>query len=514
MWMAFTAMLLVNIFAFGTVVAPTTTRIYVDPATNTGAVGTSFSVNINVADITTTVSLYGWEFALSFNPGILQVTGATRGSFLGADTYWAYGFIEPVIDNFNGKVTAGDMLIDLSPGQGKSGSGTLATITFYVIGEGVSALDLSGTYLPTIKSGQPIPIDHNVVDAVFDNRTTKLPPVALFKAPAYWVEALDVAFDASSSDDPDGGWIVSYFWDFGDGTNATGIVVTHAYALRGTYTVSLTITDNDGLTATASKDIIIQNWMEGGWYPDLIRKEAWPEKHQWHEIPDGRQAPFYGSVGNPTANDYQVYVEFKLISKDELKTLGTIRTDTVTIQGGEKLTLSAIMDLTELRWRAFSGSPEWVIWGFYGSNHRKYWVFASAYYNDGTGFKKGSVVKDFGFNVYPEKHDIGVVSVTTSTTNIPTGSAAQIYVNITNKGTMDETFTIKVSYTGQGGLFGIIEQRTITLAAGTSRIETFTWNTDALPLGPYIVKATLPVLTYELPKHTADNEGLTVVYIV
>ena len=67
-----------------------------------------------------------------------------------------------------------------------------------------------------------------------------------------------VAFNASESYDPDGS-IVSYFWDFGDGANGTGEITTHIYADDGTYTVTLNVTDNDGLTDTASADITVLN---------------------------------------------------------------------------------------------------------------------------------------------------------------------------------------------------------------------------------------------------------------
>ena len=65
----------------------------------------------------------------------------------------------------------------------------------------------------------------------------------------------DISFIDQSSD-PDGD-IVSWFWDLGDGTNSTAQNVTHRYQALGTYIVSLTITDNDGATDTASKNITI-----------------------------------------------------------------------------------------------------------------------------------------------------------------------------------------------------------------------------------------------------------------
>jgi PKD repeat protein len=56
-----------------------------------------------------------------------------------------------------------------------------------------------------------------------------------------------IAFDGSASYDVDG-LIAGYAWTFGDGTTASGASVSHAYAAAGTYTVTLTVTDNLGAT--------------------------------------------------------------------------------------------------------------------------------------------------------------------------------------------------------------------------------------------------------------------------
>jgi parallel beta-helix repeat protein len=58
-----------------------------------------------------------------------------------------------------------------------------------------------------------------------------------------------ITFDASNSTDPDG-TIVSYEWNFGDGEVANGIIQEHAYSNLGTYTVVLTLTDDDAGTGT------------------------------------------------------------------------------------------------------------------------------------------------------------------------------------------------------------------------------------------------------------------------
>jgi PKD repeat protein len=65
-----------------------------------------------------------------------------------------------------------------------------------------------------------------------------------------------VSFNGTSSTDSDG-TIVSYVWDFGDGSNSSGSVVSHVYSSPGTYTVSLTATDNSGATDTDTAVAII-----------------------------------------------------------------------------------------------------------------------------------------------------------------------------------------------------------------------------------------------------------------
>ncbi|MBQ4860363.1 PKD domain-containing protein [Pseudoalteromonas sp. MMG013] len=65
-----------------------------------------------------------------------------------------------------------------------------------------------------------------------------------------------VAFSAANSYDSDG-HIVSYFWDFGDGTTSTQQNPVHAYSQLGLFDVTLTVTDNDGLVSSTSKSLTI-----------------------------------------------------------------------------------------------------------------------------------------------------------------------------------------------------------------------------------------------------------------
>ncbi|MBU0685589.1 MAG: PKD domain-containing protein [Candidatus Thermoplasmatota archaeon] len=79
------------------------------------------------------------------------------------------------------------------------------------------------------------------------------PPVAVFTA---YANNLTVFVDGSSSYDLDG-FIVSYDWDFGDGTSAAGVTANHTYATRGTYTITLTVMNNFGLNGSASEQVTI-----------------------------------------------------------------------------------------------------------------------------------------------------------------------------------------------------------------------------------------------------------------
>ncbi len=67
-----------------------------------------------------------------------------------------------------------------------------------------------------------------------------------------------VIFDGSASSDMDG-TIASYHWDFGDGTNSTEMVATHAYASSGLYYVTLTVTDGLGAAASATVNVFVAN---------------------------------------------------------------------------------------------------------------------------------------------------------------------------------------------------------------------------------------------------------------
>jgi len=78
----------------------------------------------------------------------------------------------------------------------------------------------------------------------FSVKINSLPLAVFTYSPSSPEVGQEISFDASSSHDPDGG-LITCRWDFGDYTSAEGIRVKHIYANTGSYTVTLTVRDDE-----------------------------------------------------------------------------------------------------------------------------------------------------------------------------------------------------------------------------------------------------------------------------
>lgn len=139
----------------------------------------------------------------------------------------------------------------------------------YVIGDRVS---LNGTnYEATWWSTGATPTIYTNVWKVIDDGGTTCPPENEAPTAGFSVSTNDLAasFTNTSSDDKG---VVSYSWTFGDGATSSVANPSHTYTADGSYSVSLTVADAEGLTHSTSQMVTVE---EGGVIEGCDGLSAW-----------------------------------------------------------------------------------------------------------------------------------------------------------------------------------------------------------------------------------------------
>lgn len=150
----------------------------------------------------------------------------------------------------------GNLVTSASPTTtlGAALSATVAQGTYYLAVDGVGTGDPLTAYNDYGSLGQ-FRVTGSIVPV------NGQPPVAVAdaSAPVTGAAPLAVTFSSAGSVDPDGS-IASYDWDFGDGTGSTAANPVKSYTTPGSYTASLVVVDNSGLSSVADTvNIIVQN---------------------------------------------------------------------------------------------------------------------------------------------------------------------------------------------------------------------------------------------------------------
>ena len=83
--------------------------------------------------------------------------------------------------------------------------------------------------------------------------STNQPPIAAFTSSC---TGLTCTFDASGSTDPEEGTL-TYAWNFGDTQTGIDTTTSHTYSIEGTYTVILTVTDDEDATDSNTQNVIV-----------------------------------------------------------------------------------------------------------------------------------------------------------------------------------------------------------------------------------------------------------------
>ena len=173
-----------------------------------------------------------------------------------SETSWSLtDSLGTVIDQGSGYTSSGSTITEswtLSEGQ--------YTFSIYdSYGDGICCSYGSGSYsltdgCSTLQSGGDFGSGESITFCVPGGSSTNTPPVAEANGPYGAEEGVAISFSSSGSTDPDGS-IVGYSWDFGDGSTSTLENPSHSYGTEGTYTATLTVTDNGG--ATDSDDAVV-----------------------------------------------------------------------------------------------------------------------------------------------------------------------------------------------------------------------------------------------------------------
>ena len=155
-----------------------------------------------------------------------------------------------------------DLTASFDASASSDSDGTIATYAWDFgdghTGTGVTAsheYESAGTYEVTLTvTDDRGGVDEHSADVSVTAPVPNVAPVAAFTSST---DGLTASVDGSGSTDSDG-TIAGYAWDFGDTATGSGATASHEYAAAGTYTVTLTVTDDDGAQHAVSHDVTVE----------------------------------------------------------------------------------------------------------------------------------------------------------------------------------------------------------------------------------------------------------------
>lgn len=148
---------------------------------------------------------------------------------------------------FDGSGSIGDIAsFSWNFGDGSTGTGARVSHTFSIEGDFTVVLTVTDSRGFSVQS-DPVRVSVGA---------TKDPTAKFTVSPTTPIAGTVSNFNAAESKADSGHTIVSYDWDFGDGTpHQSGVSVTHTFALPQAYNVTLIVTDDTGRTGVSTQTV-------------------------------------------------------------------------------------------------------------------------------------------------------------------------------------------------------------------------------------------------------------------
>lgn len=159
-------------------------------------------------------------------------------------------------------------MVDLKNKVGKESKNVvLASLQVRGISPGDTDLSLTvNNYLDEASNSLSVPAVRSNISVTKEGQKNAVPEASFTYSPSNPSIDDAITFDASDSTDPDGS-ISTYKWDFDDGNTGKGVTTNHTFSEDSTYSVTLTVEDDDGATDTVTKQVEVSK-----------KKEEEPEK--------------------------------------------------------------------------------------------------------------------------------------------------------------------------------------------------------------------------------------------
>jgi len=479
------------------------------------------------------------------NPVSINVTVANRGNFS---------------ETFNVTTYYDDQSIDKQTNITLD-AGANETLTFAWNTTYVSAV-LTGTPYNISATASNVQYEANTTNNEFIDGTVTvyaLVSANFTYSPKTPVVGETVTFDASPSEVEPGKTIDSYAWDFGDNTTEIYVganlttTATHAYAAAGNYIVTLNITDSGGLSDAIIKTVTVYirdvaifsvtpspievvvgesvsisvAIVNQGGLPETINVTTYYNETATHWVAIGTKAITI-EVGRTTTSRFTWDTSGVALGNYIIKANTTVLPGETDIDDNEKISRIVTVEQKPIASFTFYPAapivnqnitfnatdstpdggelidPDGYAWDFGDGTNATGVIVDHAYAAAGTYNVSLTVTDTEGLSdsiwqlIEVILHDVAVIGVTPSATDVVIGKTITINVVVENQGTVSEDFTVTIYYPNN-----IIGTQTVTLGAGANTTISFSWDTTGVASGTYTLSANASVVSGETD--TTDN---------